>query len=200
MQPDGSCLDPWGIDGYISCNLIRECDPYTGAMHWEYAMPEGSDNANIAVYDGGKWTWNDAQGNSAAFPSGMNTPLPSAEQIAGTEPLFDIGPGATANYNNAPGWTATPTPWGTVNQAGGGFMAPVQQQNQPGNSSAPASNTAPGQNVLGSGTKSTGEKLEDGGKKTSDGAGLDIGAWIQDNMMLVLGAGAVVVFLALRKG
>lgn len=69
MAPDGTCTDAYGNPGQ-SCLLIRECDPYTGAQHVQYQLPEGTPpNANIAtVNPDGSVTMTDAKGNPTANP------------------------------------------------------------------------------------------------------------------------------------
>ncbi len=53
MLADGSC-NYGGMN--ISCGLIRECDPFTGNVHFEYTLPGGSNNVNIASYGIGSGT------------------------------------------------------------------------------------------------------------------------------------------------
>jgi len=63
----------------VACNLIRECDHLTGAVHFEYAMPEGSPNANIWILQhNNEWEW---QGPDAA-----NVPAPTIP--AGVQPTI----------------------------------------------------------------------------------------------------------------
>lgn len=56
MVDESTKMCRWG-NGLINCNLIRECDPYTGNVHFEYALPFGTDNANIWVVAGPTATW-----------------------------------------------------------------------------------------------------------------------------------------------
>jgi hypothetical protein len=41
----------------VPCSFIRECDPYTGAVHFEYALPYGSQNVNIWDIAGNQAYW-----------------------------------------------------------------------------------------------------------------------------------------------
>lgn len=41
----------------MPCSFIRECDPYTGAVHFEYALPYGSSNVNIWDIAGDQAYW-----------------------------------------------------------------------------------------------------------------------------------------------
>jgi hypothetical protein len=81
MQSDGSCV----LNGQtVSCTLIRECDPYTGAVHFEYAMPQGSPNADVwQLNANGSWSWNDAQSNqqSASYAIAQGYQPPTYTQI-----------------------------------------------------------------------------------------------------------------------
>lgn len=62
VNADGDCE----LNGMpVSCSLIRECDSMTGALHYEYAMPQSTGNVNINVADpnSGKIIgYNDSQG------------------------------------------------------------------------------------------------------------------------------------------
>lgn len=41
----------------MPCSYIRECDAYTGAVHFEYALPYGSTNENIWQISGDSAVW-----------------------------------------------------------------------------------------------------------------------------------------------
>ena len=82
----------------IACSLIRECDPMTSAVHFEYALPSGNNpNVDINVFDpntGDLIGYNDASG--AAVLSG---PLPFGTPIVDPAtgaviPGLPIGPAA----------------------------------------------------------------------------------------------------------
>ncbi len=66
----GWCQLPYDPPGTLTpCSQIRECDQYTGAAHFEYALPGGpSGNADINVYDPAKGTFSyvGADGKTAA--------------------------------------------------------------------------------------------------------------------------------------
>lgn len=69
MVDEATKMCRWHDGGLINCNLIRECDPYTGNVHFEYALPFETGNANIWVVAGPTATW-----------SGPNT-APLVEQL-----------------------------------------------------------------------------------------------------------------------
>lgn len=107
MQPDGGCLyngEP------VSCVLIRECDPYTGAQHVQYALPGGvTPNANIAtVNPDGSVTMTDAKGNPTNNPGyappyldkGVFTSQFNPTQQAKLSSITNIG----MQYDPSAGW------------------------------------------------------------------------------------------------
>lgn len=57
MIDEATKMCRWHDGGTISCSLIRECDPYTGNVHFEYALPFGSENVNIWQVAGPTATW-----------------------------------------------------------------------------------------------------------------------------------------------
>lgn len=57
MVDEATKMCRWHDGGLINCNLIRECDPYTGNVHFEYALPFETGNANIWVVAGPTATW-----------------------------------------------------------------------------------------------------------------------------------------------
>lgn len=85
MNSDGSCGDP--INGTYSCALVRECDPSTGAVHYEYTLPSGPvRNANIWSVnpDGSGLLWLNASGAVGGAPS-TNEPTPTLGMILGSQ-------------------------------------------------------------------------------------------------------------------
>lgn len=77
MVDEATKMCRWHDGGLINCNLIRECDPYTGNVHFEYALPFETGNANIWVVAGPTATW-----------SGPN-PAPQVEQLVLPEYVKD---------------------------------------------------------------------------------------------------------------
>ncbi len=77
MIDEATKLCRWHDGGTISCSLIRECDPYTGNVHFEYALPFGSENVNIWQVAGPTATW--------VGPS----PAPETQQLALPEYVKD---------------------------------------------------------------------------------------------------------------
>ena len=59
VNQDSSCT----LNGNrVGCMLIRECDKYTGNVHFEYAQPEGTSNVNTNILNAdGTITYQNAQ-------------------------------------------------------------------------------------------------------------------------------------------
>lgn len=86
----------------VACNLIRECDHLTGAVHFEYALPQGNVNPNIWVIQGdGTSQWNG--------PAAPNVPAPI---VPPPPPITSFTP-APLTPNPAPVVPVAPPPPGS---------------------------------------------------------------------------------------
>lgn len=149
MLTDGSCA--WGGDASnaVSCNLIRECDAATGAVHFEYTLPSGPvPNANIwSVAGDGSMVWLGPDGTPGTPPAGVGIPNPNG-------PIQSVG-----NQNWFKTWeqqqgiltgNATQTPVSALANSGASPVGVVTSQLPPtpapvygNNSNAPASTPPP---------------------------------------------------------
>lgn len=92
----------------MPCSFIRECDPYTGAVHFEYALPYGSQNVNIWDIAGNQAYWlgpNPMPEEQPVFPDYVtqaytfgNTQLLSAPSV----PVVTASQSSTSGTNTAP--------------------------------------------------------------------------------------------------
>lgn len=97
---DNNICDLGGME--VACNLIRECDHLTGAVHFEYALPQGNVNPNIWVVQGdGTAQWNG--------PSAPNVPAPT---VPAAPPITSFTP-APLTPNPAPVVPVAPPPPGS---------------------------------------------------------------------------------------
>lgn len=105
---DGTCQTQ--AFGPVGCNLVRECDPMTGQVHFEYALPGGNANADINVVSdttGQVVGYNDANSNFTT-----NGPIAVGTQI--------VNPNTGAIvYNPAPALSQSPTGGGSATQTPG---------------------------------------------------------------------------------
>lgn len=77
INSDGTC----GPGHDVDCTEIRECDDRTGKIHFEYALPGMTPNANINNYDAstGAVYYTNAAGQRVATPMGI--PVPTSAQL-----------------------------------------------------------------------------------------------------------------------
>lgn len=98
--------------GRTSCNQIRECDPYTGAVHYQYSAGSVTyPNANIWTIspDSGKAVWLGPTGTPATPPSYatpasniLTAPINPSTGQAQVTPTIAPSPGL--QYSPSAGW------------------------------------------------------------------------------------------------
>lgn len=87
-----ACQLPGDAPGQITpCTLIRECDPLTGNVHWQYTLPGGS-AANANIWDV------DLETSQAQYLGSSGAPVtPYAPvQVLGAPPVYAPPPAAAA--------------------------------------------------------------------------------------------------------
>lgn len=125
------CKLPY-LDTPVQCNLIRECDPYTGALHFQFALPYDSPNSNIWTVSGNQAFWlgpNPMPTEQPVFPDYVNQALTFASPQLATAPSVPVvtqsqvtQPAPTSSTQTQPNTnTATPPP----TQTGGSNLGPV---------------------------------------------------------------------------
>lgn len=96
------CGDP---SGFYPCTQVRECDEYTGALHFQYALPGGNaPNANIwNVNQDNSWTYLGPDTKPAQYqPVSVGTPV--------STPTWNPAVSVTAAPATAPVTKVTSTP------------------------------------------------------------------------------------------
>jgi hypothetical protein len=199
MLSDGTCGDP---SGSSSCTLYRECDPVTGAVHFEYTLPSGVvKQANMWTVnpDGTGMIWLGPDGTPATPPAGLVKPT-TAEITSGaplpqwtnlSEPWIPGTAVPPAKTTTPPATTTTPA--STQNVAPDWFST---LQSQLSKLSASVANTAaPPANASGSGTSGSTTDKSAANSSTSGGT---IIPGVPD-MYLYLGAAAAALLLLMGK-
>jgi hypothetical protein len=137
VLPNGNC-DYGGME--IPCSYIRECDYMTGAVHYEYAMPESTGNVNIAVATPDQVIigYNDAEGDFVDTPDYAIPPPPPPDLLVpATPPPNNSTVNAPTGGNTTSSLTSTPQT--TTSQQGNPATVTVTNAN----ASTSSSTTAP---------------------------------------------------------
>lgn len=117
------CKLPY-LDQTVQCNLIRECDQYTGALHFEFALPYGSPNQNIWQISGSNAVWigpAPAPTSTPVFPAYVadaitfdntqtNDPNAYSVPLVTAAPTGGTTPTSTQLYTVTPTGAAVPAP------------------------------------------------------------------------------------------
>lgn len=139
----------------VPCSYIRECDPYTGAVHFEYALPYGTSNVNIWDIAGNQAFWmgpNPMPETQPVFPeyvseavtfgnsqilNAPSVPVVIANKTPTPTPVQSVEPRLTLT----PPVTTTPTSSNTTPTVTPGTAVQTTSPSSPAQPAIPASNS-----------------------------------------------------------
>jgi hypothetical protein len=113
ITANGRCTNNPGSTNaadYFDCASIRECDPYTGMQHYEYAISgdQAMRNTNTWYMNAnGTWQWLGANGAPTTPPSWATPPNLVSDTIFNptvSQQLSTVGVIAGMQYNGMAGW------------------------------------------------------------------------------------------------